>query len=355
MRLIDLNELNQRDRAAWESLAARAIEPNPFFEPLFVDAAGAAFRTAGLELLVEDEGGDWSGCLPVQVRRFAGAPVLASSWRLPYTYLGTPLVDRDRVDDFAVALSSSLRRREHFRCLMLRRASAGPVLAALDKAGSSTGVGSVFERRFERGAYTGRPTDRQLDWIKSKRRSELKRQRRKLAESLGCDVEVTTREDADAAVREFLALESAGWKGRQGTAMAESDASARLFEAMCGSFAGAGRLRISALQAGDRVLAMTCDLLAGETLFGFKSAFDEDLRRFSPGVQLQVENFARFDADDRSSLFDSCAEADNEMINGLWPDRRPLATLALAGPGPTGRLIGRALEIAYKRRAGGAP
>jgi CelD/BcsL family acetyltransferase involved in cellulose biosynthesis len=354
MRLIALNELTADDRAAWDSLAARAVEPNPFFEPLFVDAAAGALGAEGVGLLV-DGGVEWSGCLPVQVRRIAGIAVLASSWRLPYTYLGTPLVDRDRVDAFAAALAASLRAGEHCRCLMLRRASDGPVLAALRARGAAAGVVPVFERRFERGAYDGRPADRALEWMKSKRRSELKRQRRKLAESLDAEVEVTTRADTTAAVADFLALESSGWKGEEGTAMAAGDGSARLFEAMCGAFADAGRLRISTLAAGGRPLAMTCDLRAGTTLFGFKSAYDEELRRFSPGVQLQVENFTRFDGEEGERLFDSCAEADNEMINGLWPDRRPLATVAFARRGPLGWVLGRGLEAAYERRAKPTP
>ncbi len=354
MRLIALNELTPDDRAAWAALAAAAVEPNPFFEPLFVDAAAAAFGADGVGLLVDDDAEGWRGCVPIQVRRVAGLAVFASTWRLPYTYLGTPLVARDRLEEFAGALADSLRRGEHTRSLMLRRASDGPVLAALRERGAAAGIVPVFERCFERGAYDGRPADRQLEWMKSKRRSELKRQRRKLGESLEAEVEVITRADTKAAVADFLTLESSGWKGEEGTAMAAGDASARLFEGMCGAFAAAGRLRISDLRAGDRVLAMTCDLRAGETLFGFKSAYDEELRRFSPGVQLQVENFTRFDGAEET-LFDSCAEPDNAMINGLWPDRRPLATVAFARRGPFSWALGRALEVAYERRAKSAP
>ncbi len=352
MRLIALNALSPEDHAAWQSLADRAVEPNPFFEPLFVDAAVTAYGADGVALLVGGEGAEWSGCLPVQVRKLAGIPVLASSWRLPYTYLGTPLVDRERTDEFAAALADSLRRHEHCRCLLLRRTSVGPVLDALREAGAAAGVVPVFERRLERGVYHGRPAERALEWMKSKRRSELKRQRRKLAEELGAEVTVRTRSDPEAAVRDFLALESAGWKGEEGTALAKDESAARLFEAMCGAFAAGGRLRISTLEADGRPLAMTCDLLADGAIFGFKSAYDENLRRFSPGVQLQVENFARFDAEDSVRLFDSCAEPDNEMINALWPDRRPLATLALAR-GLVGRAIGKALGTAYDRRTGG--
>jgi CelD/BcsL family acetyltransferase involved in cellulose biosynthesis len=350
MRLIPLDQLTAADREAWVALAGRALEPNPFFEPNFVDAATADSGSAGIALLVTEEAGTWAGCLPVELRRAAGLPLLASTWRSPYTYLGTPLVDRDRIEAFAAALVASLRRHEHCRVLLLRRTSVGPVLAALDAAAAEADVVELFEAQIERGAYTGRDADRQLDWIKSKRRSEMKRQRRKLGEEVEAKVTITVRSDVEAAIADFLRLEASGWKGDRGTALGENEASARFFAAMCRSFAAADRLRISSLQAGDRVLAMTCDLLAGEVLFGFKSAYDEELRRYSPGVQLQVENFTRFDADGAHALFDSCAEPDNEMINGLWPDRRPLTTVALGRRGLTGKLLGRALERAYLKR-----
>jgi hypothetical protein len=67
-------------------------------------------------------------------------------------------------------------------------------------------------------------------------------------------------------------------------------------------------------------------------------------------VQLQTENFGAFDRDRGEDLFDSCAEPDNEMINGLWPDRREIATLVLGPAGVRGALTRRALEHAYARR-----
>src|SRR6202044_3746814 len=119
---------------------------------------------------------------------------------------------------------------------------------------------------------------------------------------------------------------------------------------LCAAFAEDGRLQVRALMAAGRSLAMTCDLAAGDVLFGFKSAYDEELRRFSPGVQLQTENFGTFDREREETLFDSCAEPGNEMINGLWPDRREIATVVLGPGGIRGTVTRRVLERAYARR-----
>jgi CelD/BcsL family acetyltransferase involved in cellulose biosynthesis len=352
MQSISLDHLNAEDMAAWDRLGARAAEPNPFFERFFVLAAASSLEVAGIALLVVEEDGEWLGCMPVTVRRTLGVAIVASTWKHPYSFLGTPLVDRDRVEDFAVSLVAALRAREQSHYLMLRRAANGPVMDAVRAAAEGDGgVAPLFERDVERGAYRRRDEGEQLSWLKSKRRSELKRQRRKLADEVGGEVVVRDCSDDPSAVDAFLALESSGWKGEGGTALASSERSTELFRLICGELGNLGRLQLRALEAGERSLAMTCDIGAGEVLFGFKSAYDEGLRRYSPGIQLQADNFAHFDRKRGEALFDSCAEPDNETINGLWPDRRPLTTIVLGRRGPGSGLLGRILDTAYETRA----
>lgn len=352
MRLIACGSLAEEDLDAWSRLAARAIEPNPFHEALFVPAAARALGQADVQILVAEADGDWIGALPVVVRRRPALPAFAEAWQHPYCFLGTPLVAADRLSEFAAALADSLAKGEHFRLLMLRRCSTGPVLDTIAAACEGRrGTALLFERRFERGAYRGRPeSDQPLAWLRGKRRSELKRQRRKLSEELGAEVEIEERPDTEAAIADFLALESSGWKGEQETALASDRGSLELFRQMCESFGPAGRLRIRALAGDGRALAMTCDLAAGDTLFGFKSAYDESLRSFSPGVQLQADAFQAFDRECAAELFDSCSEPDNEMVNGLWPDRRGIATVIFGPDGIRGAIARRLLDRAYSRR-----
>ena len=228
--------------------------------------------------MVEDEG-DWLGCLPVERR--GPLPVLFG-WHSPYTFLGTPLVRRGAADRFATALVDHLRASLG-RFLLLRRAGVGEVVAAIEAAGAARGkVRAVFEREESRAALVRRPEDDYLAGMKSKRRSELKRQRRKLDEELGGEVEVAERSGPEAA-EEFLALESGGWKGREATALTAEEGTADFFRDICARFGADGRISLRALRTEERCVAMTCDLTVGGVRFGFKTAYDEDLRRFSPG------------------------------------------------------------------------
>ncbi|WP_367916808.1 hypothetical protein, partial [Leadbetterella sp. DM7] len=82
------------------ALAARAVEANPFLEPELLVPAGAHLEGGErVELLVVRDGERWRGCLAVRTQPKWSALWLpcVRSWRNPYGFLDTPLVDRDHV------------------------------------------------------------------------------------------------------------------------------------------------------------------------------------------------------------------------------------------------------------------
>ena len=68
-RLISLSDLSDEQVDAWRRLAARAAEPNPFFEPEFVLPAAARSTDGRGALLVLERDGEWLACLPVRPAR----------------------------------------------------------------------------------------------------------------------------------------------------------------------------------------------------------------------------------------------------------------------------------------------
>jgi hypothetical protein len=91
----------------WRTLAARALEPNVFYEPAFALAAAPVFgRDAGAMLV-------WSGSEPrrllgffparVEKRRYGvNLPVLVG-WTHPYAPFGLPLVEREAAEPITAA------------------------------------------------------------------------------------------------------------------------------------------------------------------------------------------------------------------------------------------------------------
>lgn len=343
MRLASLSSLSPNDHRAWAQLAARAADANPVYEPEFVTAVADPAKEPKLLIAVSD--GEWIGCLPVR----PVGPFALANWRHTFSPVGTPLADRDRVDEFAATLVGSFGglNRHHF--LLLRGAREGVTTAAIRAALSRTRrLATILEEGVERAALRrgdGDPTAR----IKPKRRKEMENKRRRLAEDLGARLEVVDRSADRAASEDFLRLEAAGWKGDGGTAM-QVAGHGEAFRALCERYAAAGRLQMLSLEADGRAVAMICNLSMGDELFNLKVTYDEELRRYAPGIQLEIETMRIFAESRTEEVFDSCADPGNELLNRLWPDRLAATTLLVGPGGSGGRAIGDVLERLIQRR-----
>jgi CelD/BcsL family acetyltransferase involved in cellulose biosynthesis len=169
--------------------------------------------------------------------------------------------------------------------------------------------------------------------VRGKKRKELRRQRSRLAElgELGFR-RLVEKSELSAWCDDYLALERKGWKGKAGTGLATDAAAEAFFRAAAAGAWEAGRLQFLRLDLDGRAIAMLANFLTPPGGFSFKTAFDEDYRRFSPGVLLQVENL-RILEDPDILWVDSCAMDHHSMIDGLWRERRSVVrvTVPLAG------------------------
>jgi CelD/BcsL family acetyltransferase involved in cellulose biosynthesis len=353
-RLIPLSDIAPAELGAWDDLAARAAEPNPFFEADFVLPAARRPDAPRVALLVAERQGGWVACLPVRLR---GTPPMTSiqAWCHEYCFLGTPLVDRDAVGAGVDALLHAVR--DHNRFLVLDQlALDGPVGAAVEQAIGSNGFRRVFERRFERACVVRRSDDQQLELSSSSRRTR-RRQLRGLEQELGAPPALIDRSGSAEAVEEFLRMEASGWKGKAETAFASSEADGALFREVWAAFTNAGRFRILELGTGASApAAMYCDILAGEVVFSFKMAFDERYRAHGPGVELLYASIEDFLENRGERLMDSCADSQNALVNRLMPDRRPLTTVVVGPAGPRTTLArGAARAATAVRKRGRVP
>jgi len=322
----------------WHELAADAAEPNPFYEPWMLLPALRSFATGGnVEVTLVFRGDQLCGLFPVQRRRGR-----AEVWRHPYCYLSAPLLRRGC-------------ERAALRCWLDALAERAAVVRLQDIPGDGALRLHLVDELNERGwpalvsdAYTRAvlrraPTaDEYLSRaLASKRRKEFRRQRARLSE-LG---RLTTEElppgaDPRPWLRELLALEAQGWKGREGV---DSLRDADFLEAMADAAARRGKLQMLALRLDGRPAALKMNFLAGagQGAFAFKITFDESFARFSPGVLLELDNVQRAHQLPALRWMDSCAAPNRFMINHLWPDRREMQTVFFS----TGRRLG-ALVVA---------
>lgn len=351
--LVDLEDVDDTLLSSWRDLADRAAEPNVFHEPEVVLAA-RHLGAKRVSLLVVGEGHQLYGCLPVRpVGRGPGVRLPALTvWRHPHCFLGTPLVDRDRAEEVLGLVFFGRRPGPLLHLRVAERVGDdGPVLAALRSACARHGVAIEVIWR------TSRAVNRKEDPARPSgdRRRRLMRSRRRLEERLGAPARTVDRAGDPDAVEAFLALEASGWKGRHGTALLCDGGEAEFFREMCAALARRDKLQLQSLEVGDRVVAVKCNLLSGRAAFCFKSAFDEDLAGLSPGVQLEVDDMARFEAGE-AEWMDSCTTADNVMINQLWHSRRTLSDVVIP-VGTLGAALLRGISLAgsVRPRARRAP
>ena len=336
--------------ARWDALAQWAAEPNPFHESWYLLPALRAFDPRGtVKLLCLEAGGQLAGVLPVR-RDFLyyGYPVPhLTNWLHGNAFVGAPLV--------AQGFERAFWRELFAWCdegpggaLFLHLAqipAAGPLHAALAQVLAEQDRAARTVQREVRAMLrsTLAPEAYLEESLSAKKRKELRRQHRRLADEGELTVKRSGGGDNLAAwAEEFLALERAGWKGRQGSALACDPGTAALFRQALQGAAKRGQLERLAIRLDGRPIAMLASFLSPPGAFSFKTAFDETYARFSPGVLLQRENLALLARPD-IAWADSCAAMDHAMIDHFWRERRQVARLNIAIGGKGRRLLFRAL------------
>jgi CelD/BcsL family acetyltransferase involved in cellulose biosynthesis len=182
-----------------------------------------------------------------------------------------------------------------------------------------------------------------------KRRKELRRQRRRLAERGPLSFAMASAPDqVAAALADFLALEAAGWKGRAGTAMAQDADLRRFVETAIGALAARGAVRVARLSCRSRPIACVLCLASANVAWSWKVAYDENFAAFSPGVQAFLDLTEALLADDQLTCVDSCAVEDHPMIDHLWRERLAFADWLIGLRGGTAFAFACRLEAARR-------
>ncbi len=318
------------------ALAARAAEPNVFYEPAFMLAAGQVFGAGAGAVLVRSATGRLTGLFPARIERPQGGlvPMLAG-WTHPFAPLGVPLVDRDDPEATVAAWLDHLAQDRTMPALLLmpfvpeQGAFARAFDAVLSRSGRASAIFDRHERALldpgaERSGYVERT-------VSAGRRKEMRRQRRRLEE---CGpVTFVSTPDPDgiaAALKDFLVLEASGWKGVAGTAIVDDPAVKAFVQTAVASLAAEGHARVDRLMLDGRAVAATVTLQSGDTAWCWKIGYNEGMARFSPGVQLICELTERLAAEGGVARADSCATTDHPMIDHIWRERLTLSDRLVA-------------------------
>jgi CelD/BcsL family acetyltransferase involved in cellulose biosynthesis len=344
--------------AAWNDLAAAALEPNVFYEPWMMLPAIDSFARGGklryvLVYADQVEGPPLlCGLFPLErVASYKGMPFRhVKLWQHKHCFLGTPLVRsthaRECLAAFLDWLEADPQGASAVKWGLI--GADGPFWRALTEVLRESGRRSFVPHRFDRAVMRPRAGGDAFlgEALSHKGVKELRRLERRLAEA--GPLEYAALENAGEAekwIADFLELESRGWKGRKASALGSTEAGRLFFTRTALAAARRGRLMMLGLRVAGRWIALKCNFVSGEGSFAFKIAYDEDYAKFSPGTLLELENIRCFHSRPELRWMDSCAQSDHFMVNRLWLDRRALLDVVTASGRAFGDLMVSSLPL----------
>lgn len=333
-------------------LASQAIEPNVFHEPFVLFPALRQFGSGEAFRFISIYGSPGGNPKPPMTLRFflpavlrkrhRGLPIKAlKAWNYQHCFLGTPLVSRVAADQTMEVFFDWLRDDPR----------AAPVLE-IPMAGID---GRVFQHlvaethRRDLPMWLGDVGARALckprcdtfsyirNAISGQAHKEFNRKGRRLAELGKFEIRRFGPDgDVQKWCNDFLAVESAGWKGSGGSSLGSTPENSDFFRSVLEAASVQRRLMMLGYFVDDKPIAMKCNFLAPPGSFAFKIGYDEKYHSYSPGQLLEIENIRTLCEEKPADWMDSCADFEHPMINRLWTERRTIANLHLA----TGKRFG---------------
>ncbi len=304
--------------SVWDTICA----VSPMQSYVWMQACAHAFPNKGLKIVTA------GGPIPRAVAAFSASP--DSRGLVP---LGDELYEPT---EFAYAdpiaaeeLSESISRLE--KPVTIRDMLADSIMVeSLRRAGG---------RRLVTHPYAGHPW-LELDdtWLEPEshlnagRRSDLRRAMRNAAKQgeVVCEITAPAPELLAPVLRDAFLVESAGWKGSQGSALATDPKVGAFYTQLAHSACELGTLRIGMLRIGGQPAAMQIAIEQDGCFWLLKMGFDESFARFSPGTLLMVESL-------RSARQRGCHRYElagkSEAWNQIWaPRSHEAVTLSLCPP-----------------------
>lgn len=322
-------------------LSNRAMEPNVFFTSRFLAPAMPRLEDREIRLaIIRDETDAHSRLrllMPFSVERpgFAiGAPIIRA-WANSFGPLGTPLVDAEGageiMDHFLEALGREEMRLPSVLVLPEIRLNGPFAQMARAIAMSRNLPLDVTNEQARPMLESAKDGETYLkDSIKASHMREMRRQWGHLAR-LGTVTYEVARQPGDIRMRmeEFLLLEASGWKGKKRTAMLSDRLRAAFAREAVNNLAEIDAARVHTIDLDGKAIASMIVLMMNGEAYTWKTAFNEDYGRYSPGKLLTAQ-LTDWHLDDANIVrTDSCAVADHPIMSRLWQEREAMGTLII--------------------------
>lgn len=291
--LLGGTELIDRIWVEWTLLCDEGSPAEPFLRPEWFSAFVKNFEH-DIQLLTVRDGEQLRALLPIVRKRslLHGVPVR----KIQAVYnLNTPRFDlvhgSDANEKKAIvdAVWSALKGSSkwdllEFR-LVKRESWLGAVLALAERDKYPTGIWPMDGAPFitlPQSNDMQKSVDNYFRGTRKHLRQELDRRLRRLKER-GLVEFVLTTACTPELMMTYFELEAKGWKGRRGTAVTDDPTVAHMHEDFAAAVADKHSLFAYQLKLDGKTIAMSLNIRYGSETFHWKTSYDEDFARYSPG------------------------------------------------------------------------
>jgi hypothetical protein len=339
----------------WDDLLSRA-QPNVFMSPAALEAAAATMFSKVHMLLAWDQGvrpqrlvGLWA----LQARRMLPIwPPILDALPFEYAFLSSPVIDPHFAAKVMTAFLNTIAEAPDLpRVVALKSfdgeaASYQPLLRAIEARG-----GRALTLKTENRPVIWRDSEIKLS---SERRKKIRQSWKRLAAVGQAEIVFLSEPSAIAeAFETFLQLEFRSWKGEAGTALLCDAEDAAFVRRLIGDLAARRQAMIEILQVDGRSIAIQILLFSGNMAYTWKTTFDPDFAKYSPGVMLIDKLTEELFATTNIAGIDSCSVEGSYMAQ-MWSARRTMIDMLVdTGPGPSlGFLIEAGRQLGRERLKG---
>lgn len=288
--IADRDELRSLERAYHELFASshRAHIGSSF--PYVIADTASSRVAAGWRLFAAFDGETLVGCLYGRRTTRTVFGVSLPMFEIGTEFASDPLL-RDRSNDHVLPSLIEALQQDQRDCVFFRFSRLSPESFGVVER-SLRGTTLPFEWKWSGYGFrvdTSVSKAQLRAGLGKRRRQDIERRQRRLAEAYAVEYECCRDEDADASLahlEEFVALEDSGWKGRSQTSIRRKRGLESYVRDLVCSATRAGLTRWCTLRLDGRAVAMTMCHQSHDTMWFPKVAYDESLASYSPGVLL---------------------------------------------------------------------
>ncbi len=300
----------------WDELVRRA-SPNVFMHPAALFAAAMA-GFARIHMLLAWDGELLVGLWALRERR--AAPFLPAFLVAPpydYSFVSSPVIDPayDVLPAFfdAIAREPALPNVIQLKLIDGDAATFAPMMAALNAR-----HGQMLKLSERSRPFLGGEADRKRSGSTGKK---LRQDWNRLSALGAVDIaNERAANDVRGAFEIFLELEAHSWKGQNGTALLSDEDDAAFARRLIGDLANHGNASVALLRVEGRPIAAQVLLYSGTMAYTWKTAFDAEFAKYSPGALL-IDKITDTLFAAGVTQIESCSP-EGSFMEQLWTGRR---------------------------------